>query len=97
MTSTPVTTDGQPLGFTPRDPAAVRAGIEMFGTCYPEHVLTFAAPQYPVGRGQAEPVSGWQCPGCARCYSPLIPMCHFCGGNTTQAATPVMGDWDDDL
>lgn len=23
---------------------------------------------------------GWQCPICGRVYSPMIPMCYYCGG-----------------
>lgn len=27
--------------------------------------------------------SGWRCPGCGKCYSPLTPQCFTCGQPTT--------------
>ena len=26
--------------------------------------------------------TGWKCPGCGRCYSPLTPQCFSCGQPT---------------
>ena len=33
---------------------------------------------------------GWQCPICKRVYSPMTPMCWYCGGNVaTTTSTQV--------
>ena len=37
-------------------------------------------------------MTGWQCPGCGRCFAPCVSMCGYCGpqvvaGGTTNAET----------
>ncbi len=33
---------------------------------------------------------GWQCPICKRVYSPITPMCYYCGqGSNTSTTTDV--------
>jgi hypothetical protein len=34
---------------------------------------------YPTGRGQQQAATGWQCPGCSRCYAPWMSTCDSCG------------------
>jgi hypothetical protein len=34
--------------------------------------------------------SGWRCPGCGKCYSPLTPQCFTCGQPTY---TSNQTDW----
>lgn len=36
--------------------------------------------------GQFTP-QGWQCPICKRVYSPMTPMCYYCGGKTETWST----------
>ena len=31
--------------------------------------------------------SGWRCPGCTRCYGPMITQCRFCGPAEAQPGT----------
>ena len=35
---------------------------------------------------------GWQCPICKRVYSPMTPMCYFCGGKTETWSTSTNED-----
>lgn len=43
---------------------------------------------------------GWMCPGCKRCYSPLMTMCNFCvpapittgGANDSTGTITVPGE-----
>lgn len=32
--------------------------------------------EFPISTAQ----QGWQCPICGRVYSPITPMCYYCGG-----------------
>lgn len=32
---------------------------------------------------------GWQCPGCDRCFSPVVGMCPFCGPAQEAETTTV--------
>lgn len=66
-----------------------RAGAPMasLGTCWPEPFRTWAAPEYPTGRGQATAATGWACPSCGRCYAPVVRMCDHCPQNILSAAT----------
>lgn len=32
--------------------------------------------EFPLSTAQ----QGWQCPVCGRVYSPITPMCYYCGG-----------------
>lgn len=34
------------------------------------------------------PMTGWMCPGCGSCYSPLTDRCDFCGPKTTIFVLP---------
>ena len=43
---------------------------------------TWFGGEYPEGRGRPQPASGWQCPGCSRCYAPGIRQCGECGPKT---------------
>lgn len=43
---------------------------------------------------------GWQCPICGKIYSPMIPMCFYCGNETTTASSSLkitVGDNPDAL
>lgn len=33
--------------------------------------------------------TGWQCPGCGRCYAPTVEQCPHCGPKATDEATDV--------
>ena len=48
---------------------------------------TWFGGDYPTGRGQQPPVSGWQCPGCTRCFAPAVRECPHCGPKTELATT----------
>jgi hypothetical protein len=43
------------------------------------YAATWFGGEYPGGRGKVTPVSGWQCPGCSRCFSPTVRECSHCG------------------
>ena len=32
---------------------------------------------------------GWQCPICKRVYSPMTPMCYYCGGEQKTITYPA--------
>lgn len=35
--------------------------------------------------------SGWRCPGCGKCYSPLTPQCFTCGQSGSTGTST--GNW----
>lgn len=57
----------------------------------PQFAQTWYGGEYPAGRGQERPVSGWQCPGCGSCYSPYVSACWHCPGtvSATGANSPA--------
>lgn len=32
---------------------------------------------------------GWQCPICKRVYSPITPMCYYCGNGVTHTGSSI--------
>lgn len=32
-------------------------------------------------------MTGWQCPGCGRCFSPFVSMCGYCGLQGVSSST----------
>ena len=38
----------------------------------------------PINPGVSQ---GWQCPICGRVYSPMTPMCMYCGNAVSQIST----------
>lgn len=63
----------------------------------PQYAQVFAD-GYPTGRGAPAPATGWECPGCGRCWAPQVLSCHYCPGTVVinKADSPVMGDWGQD-
>jgi len=54
---------------------------------------------YPAGRGQKDAAAvGWQCPGCSRCYGPVVRQCGYCGpdAKNVKPAAPEMGEWGEE-
>lgn len=37
--------------------------------------------------------NGWRCPICRRVYSPMTPMCYYCGNGTT-VSRAIVDDFD---
>lgn len=37
------------------------------------------------------PPQGWECPKCGHVYSPMTPMCWYCGGSTKTTTTTDTG------
>ena len=40
----------------------------------------------PINPGVSQ---GWQCPICGRVYSPMTPMCMYCGNAVSQISTKI--------
>lgn len=47
--------------------------------CFPGHMVCRSI-------AYSSPNSGWQCPGCGRCYSPIVLTCSVCGPCFTTVA-----------
>jgi hypothetical protein len=49
------------------------------GASWPYYAETWmGSPVYPAGRGQQQAATGWECPGCRRCWAPGVLACHYC-------------------
>lgn len=52
---------------------------------------TWFGGEYPEGRGRPQQTSGWQCPGCSRCFAPTVRECSHCGPKTELATSTNTG------
>ena len=66
-----------------------------WGTPWPEprqpYLESWLGGEYPAGRGRPQATSGWQCPGCSRCFSPAVRECSHCGPQFTLPAATGCG------
>lgn len=78
-------------------PTARPAHITALGTSWPEPFATWAAPEYPVGRGQEAPLRGWVCSGCGHGFGPAVRECSYCPETVlvNKAAGPAVPDDED--
>lgn len=53
----------------------------------PAFAETWFGGEYPAARGAERPASGWQCPGCSRCWAPTVRQCGECGPKTELATS----------
>jgi hypothetical protein len=67
---------------------------------WPEPHATWATAdyQYPAARGQKpETPTGWQCPGCGRCWAPQVLACHICPESKGPSFIAKAADDDEDV
>ena len=55
-------------------------------TTWPQPFATWVGGEYPVWVQPAQH-TGWQCPGCSRCFSPDVAQCGWCGPGQTVTTT----------